>query len=395
MRSQLAGLFATVALAASAVAQTAPSTPPTLRRNAFFKPAEGAAELARIEATYGDLAGWQRRAAMIRQGLRDGMDLQRTPTLAPLVPIRHSRRALDGYSVESVAFESLPGIWVTGNLYEPLDAKPGERRPAVLNTHGHSTKFDSRFQEQLQNRSATLARMGATVLAIDMIGYGDMTQCTHRLPIAMKLQMINAQRAIDFLISLPDVDAERIAVTGESGGATEAFLLGAMDERVKVVVPVAMVSCYFYGGCPCEQGMPIHVRPTYTTCNAEIAATIAPRPMLLISDGGDWSNITPHVEFPYLQRVYALFGKTMDVENAHLPNDTHNYGINKRLAAYAFLAKRLGLDLSRVTKDGQVDETRNTILTPTDLSVFNAEHPRPPNAIVGDDAVIALVTNAR
>ena len=195
----------------------------------------------------------------------------------PLVPTRHSRRALDGYSVEAVAFEPLPGIWVTGNLYEPLDARPGERRPAVLNTHGHATKFDSRFQEHLHPRSATLARMGATVLAIDMIGYGDLKQCLHRLPIAMRLQMIDAKRAIDFLVSLPDVDPGRIAVTGESGGGTQAFLLGALDERVKVVVPVAMVSCYFYGGCPCEQGMPIHVRPTHATNNAEIAATIAPR----------------------------------------------------------------------------------------------------------------------
>jgi hypothetical protein len=247
----------------------------------------------------------------------------------------------------------------------------------------------------LQNRSATFARMGMTVLAIDMIGYGDMTQCTHRLPIAMRLQMINARRAIDFLTSLPDVDPERIAVTGESGGGTQSFLLGAMDERVKVVVPVAMVSCYFYGGCPCEQGMPIHVRPTHTTNNAEITATIAPRPVLLVSDGGDWSNITPEVEFPYLQRVYALFGKQENVENVHLPNDTHNYGINKRLAAYAFLARRFGLDIGRVSKDGKVDESRNTILSPAELSVFNAEHPRPANAVVGDAAVIELVTNAQ
>ncbi|MDB5328539.1 MAG: acetylxylan esterase, partial [Phycisphaerales bacterium] len=210
---------------------------PALRQGSFFKEAQGAAELAANEKTYGDLAGWQKRAALLRQGLRDGMDLAATPTLAPLTVIRHSRRELNGYSVENVAFPSLPGIYVTGNLYEPLNPPAGPR-PAILCTHGHAATLDARFAEQLQQRCATLARMGATVFAYDMVGYGDAKQCSHRLPITMKLQTINSQRAIDFVLSLPDTDPKRIAVTGESGGGTQAFLLSALDDRIAVSVPV-------------------------------------------------------------------------------------------------------------------------------------------------------------
>ncbi|MDB5327040.1 MAG: acetyl xylan esterase, partial [Phycisphaerales bacterium] len=137
------------------------------------------------------------------------------------------------------------------------------------------------------------------------------------------------------------------------------------------------------------------VRPTHTTCNAELAALTAPRPMLLVSDGGDWSKNTPDVEFPYLQRVYGLFHARDNVENVHLPDEGHNYGPSKRLAAYAFLAKRLGLDLNRVTKDGHIDETVNTVLPPDQLMVFDAAHLRPADAIMGDEAVTERVSHAR
>jgi len=374
---------------ASIVAQPNPDRP-DLCQGAYYTEAQGADALHKAAETHNDRASWESRAALIRQGLRAGMQLPDKPAAyAPLKPVRHSLRTMNGYIVENVSFESLPGFFVTGNLYRPLNAMG--KRAAVLCPHGHTAKEDARFLEQTQQRCATMARMGAIVFVYDMLGYGDSKQCSHKIPEALKLQTLNSIRSLDFLTSLPDVDTNRIAVSGESGGGTQTFLLTALDARVKVSVPVVMVSAHFFGGCVCESGMPIHKRPTHQTSNVEIAALAAPRPLLLVSDGKDWTKNTPNVEFPYIHTVYGYYGANKQVENVHLPTEGHDYGPSKRAAAYRFLAKHLKLDLNRVLKNGQIDETPNTLLAPAALQVFNAEHPRPARAVMGDAAVMALL----
>lgn len=370
------------------IAQPNPARP-DLCQGAYFTEEQGANALQTFAGTYHDRAGWETRASLIREGLREGMNLPDKPKFAPLTPIRHSLRQLNGYTVENVAFESLPGLFVTGNLYRPLNQTG--KLAGVLCPHGHTPNLDARFVEQTQQRCATMARLGAVVFVYDMLGYGDSKQSDHKLPNALTLQMLNGIRALDFLTGLPDVDTSRIAVSGESGGGTQTFLLTALDSRVKVSVPVVMVSAHFFGGCVCESGMPIHKRPTHQTSNVEIAALAAPRPMLLISDGKDWTKNTPAVEFPYIQNIYNYYGAKDRAENVHLLNEGHDYGPSKRAAAYRFLAKHLKLDLNRILKNGQIDETPNTLLEPTALQVFTVEHPRPACAVVGDDKVTALL----
>ena len=364
-----------------------------LRQGRYFTEEQGAAELRKNAETYHDLAGWQQRAALVRQGILDGMNLSTWPTLAPLNAVRHSKKIFDGYAVENVYFQTLPGFYLTGNLYTPTNPGP-DKHPAVLSPHGHAKQDDARLLEQAQQRCATLARMGATVFIYDMVGYADSKQSGHRLPNALTLQTINSRRALDFLLDLPDIDTERVACTGESSGGTQTFLLCAIDDRIKVAVPTVMVSSWMFGGCVCESGLPIHVRPTHTTCNVEIAALTAPRPMLVISCGGDWTKNVPDVEFPYLQRVYGLYGHRGAVENVHFADEGHDFGPNKRAAMYAYLAKQLGLDLGRVSRDGKIDESPNRVLTPVDLAAFDAEHPRPADAVIGDQAVIDLIDRA-
>lgn len=373
---------------ANALAQPNPDRP-DLCQGAYFTEAQGAEALRTFGQTYHDRASWETRAAMIRKGIRDGMKLPEKPRFAPLQPTRHSLRKMNGYTVENVAFESVPGFFVTGNLYRPLNTSG--KTAGILCTHGHGADQNNRLMEYTQQRCATLARMGAVVFAYDMLGYGDSKQASHKLPETLKLQTLNSIRALDFLTSLPNVDTSRIGVTGESGGGTQTFLLTALDSRVKVSAPVVMVSAHFFGGCTCESGMPIHKRPTHQTSNVEIAALAAPRPLLLVSDGKDWTKNTPNVEFPYIQTIYGYYGAKDRVENVHLPTEGHDYGSNKRAAAYRFLAKTLKLNLTNVLKEGQIDESPNTVLDSTALQVFNAEHPRPSRAVVGDEAVMALV----
>lgn len=384
-------LIASLALAAvtlfpsSLVAQQQDSSPePILCQGNYHSEADAVKQLERMAATFSNLQQWRGRAGKIRQQILSGAGLKPLPQRTPLRAIIHKHRRYEGYSVESAAFEALPGFYVYGSLYRPLN-QPGPR-PGILCPHGHyGGEAGGRYRPDHQHRCATLARMGAVVFSYDMIGYGDSKHLgwDHAHQQALTLQTWSSMRAIDFLQSLDDVDDQRIGVTGCSGGGTQSFLLTAIDDRVAVCVPVVMVSAHFFGGCHCESGMPIHKTVDLETNNAEIAALAAPRPQLLISVGGDWTKNTPEVEFPYIQNIYRLNGATDHVENVHLANEGHGYEHNKRQAMYPFMAKHLGLNTARVfdVATGKFDESNTVVETPEQMRVFDRNHPVPEHAL--------------
>jgi dienelactone hydrolase len=364
----------------------------TLRQDNFLTEEQGKQELISFSKTYSNKAEWERRADNIRKNILIGAELYPLPKKTPLKPIIRSKRVHDGYTVENVAFESMPGFFVTGNLYRPTKLKGPFA--AILCPHGHfmpdSLSGGGRFRKDMQIRCAAFAKMGAVVFAYDMVGYGESTQFEHyRFPQshdslrkAVKYQLWSSIRAVDFLLTIKGVDPKRIGVTGASGGGTQSFLLTAVDKRVAVSVPVVMVACHFFGGCICESGMPIHQSPNDLTNNADIAALCAPRPQLLVSDGNDWTKNNPQVEYPYIKNVYKLYGAEDRVENAHFPNEGHDYGSSKRAAVYPFLAKHLKLDLSRILDaSGKIDESFVTIEKTKDMRVFTEKNPRPAYAI--------------
>ena len=336
-------------------------------------------------AEWDDLESWEMRSAMIRQGIIKGMKLDKMPDIAgDFNPIIRDTRQMEGYLVENIAIESFPGFFITGNLYRPAD--PEKKNPAILSPHGHLK--DKRLTKDVQYRCATLARMGAIVFAYDMVGYAESQQVTHKIPIALLLQTWNSRRVLEYLMSRPDVDSNRIGMTGGSGGGTQTFILTAIDDRIKVSVPAVQVSAHFFGGCVCESGMPIHRSENHQTNNVEIAALCAPRPMLLISNGSDWTRNTPLIEYPYVQRVYALYDAEHKVENVHFPAEKHDYGYSKRAVMYTFFAYHLNLDRGKVIITDGVQEDFVEILPQEALKVFTDKDPRPDDALMGYKTVI-------
>src|SRR5204862_3297545 len=152
----------------------------------------------------------------------------------------------------------------------------------------------------------------------------------------MGLQTWNSIRALDFLEALPGADKSRLACTGASGGGTQTFILGAVDDRPAAQAPIVMVSHSMQGGCSCENAPGLRV--DYS--NMEIAAVPAPRPQLLVAATGDWTKMTMTVEGPAIAGIYQLF-KEPDHFKYVIFNYDHNYNKTSREAVYEWFGKWL------------------------------------------------------
>ncbi len=301
------------------------------------------------------LEAWLGRASALRTRIRVSTGLWPLPERTPLNPRLSPPTTGDGYTVQSVVLETYPGFYLTGNLYRPLDG-PGPH-PAVLSAHGHWTqgRFENTDTGSIPGRAVQFARMGYVVFSYSMVGYNETADLLpHRFDAPafqlwgftpMGLQLWNSLRALDFLSSLPDVDPHRIGMTGASGGATQTFMLTAIDPRIRVAAPVNMISAHFQGGCVCENAPLLRL----TTHNVEIGALAAPRPLLLVSTSGDWTRNTPSVEYPAIRAIYRLFDAEDRVANVHR-DDPHNYNRGSREAVYAWFNRWLKNDPSPVAE---------------------------------------------
>ena len=312
---------------------------------------EAKAHLDRLSRQYSTKELWETRRSTLKSTIMKKFHLDPVPREVLNANVSE-KRVYDGYSVRNVALEILPGYFANGNLYEPLTEG---KHPIVLCPHGHGAL--GRFGADQQIRAAVLARMGAVTFTYSMFAWraeeSPLPTSAHDDTISGMMQTLHTIRSLDWLVTLPNTDPEKIGITGASGGGTQTFLGTAVDPRITVSVPVVMVSSHFFGGCPCESGIPFHVRHG-GTCNTEVAAMAAPRPMKLIAVTQDWTKNTPEVEFPYIQKIYDFYGAKENVE-FEIFNEKHDYGESKRKAMYPFMAKHLGLDLT------QADETKVTV----------------------------------
>lgn len=347
---------------------------------------DGWKKLDSIAKLYNDKASWEKRKALLRPQLYKALDLSPLPPKPNSKPIITAKRIYDGYSVENIAIEILPGLYINGSLYKPLNIKG--KIPVILSPDGHW--YQQRYRADCQIRCATLARMGAMAYSYDLFAWGEsllqFKSEDHRRSLAQVVQTLGAIRILDYVLSLKETDPNRVGISGGSGGGSHTVLMAALDDRIKLSAPVVAVSSYFYGGCPCESGMPIHFCGGGTD-NVELAAMAAPHPQLVITDGKDWTAETPQHDFPYLQKVYGYYGKRDFIENVHLPKEGHDFGPSKRYPLYRFVAKHFNLDIKRIEdKDGKIDESEVTIEKEPQMYVFG-EHGEnlPKDAIHGFD----------
>ena len=313
-------------------------------------------------------AQWEERAAFLRRQVLFSAGLLPLPEKTPLNPRSTEPIVHDDYSVSAVLLETYPGFFLGGNLYRPV----GEPRPspAIVSPHGHWRygRFENSEFNSVPARAISLARQGYVVFAYDMVGWNDTQQVPHGfagsreelwLIGTLGLQLWNSIRVVDYLASLPDVDAGRIGVTGASGGATQGFLLAAVDDRIGYTAPVNMVSFLMQGGSPCENAPLLRI----DTHNVELAAAFAPKPQLLVSATGDWTVNTPAEEFPAVQSIYRLLDAEANVEWRRF-DSPHNYHRDSREAVYGFFGRHIlgDADASRFVERAYSPEQLSSLL---------------------------------
>ncbi|MFL1012149.1 acetylxylan esterase [Flavisericum labens] len=347
--------------------------------------------LSYLSHLYHNKEEWEARKTDLKTCMVSAFGLDKAPQTPNSKPILTNERIYDGYSVENIGLEILPGVYTTGSIYKPYPLK--ENAAIVITPNGHFG--NGRYRESEQIRCAMLAKMGAIVFNYDLFAWGEsrlqFPAWAHRNSIASTIQVLSGMRLLDYATTLKYADTTRIGVTGGSGGGSQTMFLSALDDRVTVSVPVVMVSANHSGGCPCESGRGIHLCGNGTN-NVEVTAMAAPKPQLIISDGKDWTKNVPDLEYPFVKRIYGFYGEKDAVQNAHFKNEGHDYGLSKRMAMYGFMAEHLNLDLERVkNKQGKVDESTCKIEPYENLYVFGKEgEGLPKNAIKDIDKLYEL-----
>ena len=334
---------------------------------------------------------WQERSANIRRKILVSAGLWPMPEKNPMNIKIVEKLDRDGYTIEKVSMEMMPGFYVPGSLYRPK-GKTGPF-PGIISPHGHGKL--GRMAENVQPRFANFALQGYIVFAYNMIGYVDNDQMEHSFrsdPAYLwsisigGLQLWQSIRALDFITSLPEVDVNRIACTGCSGGGSQTFLVTAVDDRIKVTAPVCMVSSLFQGGCICENAPGLRL----DTYNVEISACAAPRPQILVAATGDWTDMTPEIEYPDVRSIYSLSGDEGKL-SYYYQDAGHNYNQNSREAVYKFFDRWIMGN----ENDEEVSEIETPIETVETLSVFDDAHPRPDDALDQDGIVKSIVARSK
>ncbi len=352
---------------------------------------------------YPDKAAWEKRAEFLRHQVAVANGLWPMPMRTPLNPTVHGTIDKADFTIEKVYFASMPGHYVTGNLYVPKNIPQGKKVPAILAPYGHwgtapnNGRFwwrtDAEIQREmasggeksevaarspLQTTCMNLAHMGCVVFEWDLVGYCDSTVIKHqegftdseavlRLQSFMGLQTWNGTRAMDFVLSLLYVDPARVASVGSSGGATQTMQLGATEPRLAATFPIVMVDLHNQGGCVCENAPLLRVG----TNNVEIATLSAPRPQGDCGGSTDQSGDFETNGYPFMKHIYEVLGAA-DQSQAFTVQAGHNHNLQSRELLYNFINRTFKLGIKE-----PITETPIEPVPVVQLSVWDATHKMP------------------
>ena len=303
---------------------------------------------------------WEARRPELRQQYFDMLGLwplpERTPLNAQVTGIIERE---EGFRVEKLHFQSRPHLYVTGDLYLPKDAKPGAKLPAVLYVCGHSGRGRDGNKTAYQHHGMWFATHGYVCLIIDSLQLGEIAAIHHgtyrynrwwwqaRGYAPSAVECWNGVRALDYLQSRPEVDPDRLAVTGISGGGAASFWIAAADERVKVAVPVSGMDdledyvgeTIVNGHCDC-----MFLINTFQWPWTYIAALVAPRPLLFENSGHDPifpMNGNDRIR-ARLEKLYGFYtNRTEQLFDIGITPGGHNDNPELRLMAYRWITWHL------------------------------------------------------
>lgn len=305
---------------------------------------------------------WEKRKAETRRALErmlwHDMSWPRTP---PPARMTH-RQEFSEYRLENLVIETAPKIFLTANLYLPR-AGNGPF-PVILYQCGHANK------SYYARHGAWFASHGIAALVMDNIEMGEVEFTHHGVyahawfhwysrgfsPLAVEL--LNAKRAVDYLVARPDIDRTRIGATGRSGGGMTTFFLAALDERIKASAPVSgtlstngwVKQRLSFAHCDCQY--PVN---THGLLYSEIGAMIAPRQQLLCNAAADngFPNDAFHEMETKMSEIYGLYGARAALRSSVTPGGHSDVEVI-RLPVYSFFLEQF-LGARAVTAEGPVE----------------------------------------
>jgi dienelactone hydrolase len=327
---------------------------PAKRFNVFVK--QQAAIMRANDNAPATLEDWQKMRSDLRDLLLKAWGGFPTEP-CPLEPRKLGEIVRDGYRVEKIVFQTMPGVWMTANAYIP-DGKPGQTFPAVLCVHGHWA--GAKQDPVVQSRCIGLAKLGFFVLCVDAFGageraigealgeyHGEMTGASLLLlgrPLS-GIQVYENMRAVDYLQSRPEVDPDRLGVTGASGGGNQSMYAGAYDERFRCVVPTCSVGNYqaylSAACCMCEVVPGILQRHE----EGHVLGLAANRGLMVASatqDAFQFSVDQARISISRAREIAALTSLEGPSAVKHtIIESPHHYNVPMREAMYGWMTKHL------------------------------------------------------
>lgn len=334
-------------------------------------------------------AEWEGKRERLKNEYFEMLGLSPLPEKTPLEAKITGTVERGDVVIDKLHFQSRPGLYVTGNLYRPKNNS--KKLPTILYVCGHSNKGRDGNKTAFQDHGMWFASNGYICLIIDTLQLGEVAGKHHgtynlnrwwwqgRGYTPAGVECWNGIRAIDYLVTRPDVDAERIGVTGISGGGASTIWIAAADDRVKVAVPVSGMSDLtsyvsnkiINGHCDC-----MLMINTYGWEWTTIAALIAPRPMLFANSDKD--SIFPmdgnRRIIERLRQAYKMYDKP-DLVDEYVSQGGHDYRPDLRVAIFKWM------NLYLKDETGSVKDADFKPLPGKDLRVFPEDSDLPKDSL--------------